>query len=1222
MMNVLQPPKTAFGAQPYKDELSLAATGPYHNNLEPFLGPPTKAIDHNPSDQFPHEAWFLPDAYTGRNDYVRETIVQTVVNYNSFMTTEVLPWREQNNPNIAWDSIKFDKTLIDMEPEQGIPRYVTVEREAHSDFMVRRGLALMVNHGFAATPGGQKDFMYKVATIAGAVQETCDQSGVMALLRCKNMYSGHVTDMVRDAHSAYDMFQHELWKWGIIQHSERGWYHMDAEAESILQTGNIEPDTWIVPSRMRSYAAMGQHAETEVYRAGEKTARGNLELGKKNFSTFRGKKVYEVRPYQLDVDGRVIDPLNRTRMIGDFFVVPYFAMNDANTLECRAGETQVYCCQTDRFEKFSWKQLEKEIDLRVYEEYGIGEYFQWPEAPTQYSDDCQRLSLDTSDLIDPKLNAKLQSKVNEATAAVDTRLTLAMTQLNARTAEIDAENLKAEVDTLRTALGLINTVSARTSADTKRQLEALETLVNELTSDDGAGRVDMLKAAVDELGQTIIAIEARLVVQEQNDPNDEDLAATGAAGGGPGGPGENGSRFNSRTRLALDHALRRAIRVEYQVDPSCAQAARSTWAIVRDRDPALAASRSLRLYAAAFEDTILGLSGETLAELNDAMHFDEHGAQYPVDQVANDLYDAYLDPVASNGGWTALRRKASAAHDAQCAQQATITKTRLLDRAHNAVRAMPDVAATWSVKSNFSAAMRRFVLMFLSVPFKRDTTTYETYYGNVEQRDALIEAFSEIAVGLFTGPTRADSAGRQDVADIQSLWYMLLGDKTIEFCPLLVLLWTVRSAYEYTHAHDEDLAYAPSIRFHEEVFQEYQRNPVVNTSRAIFVTWETLCKQLQFDEPTLLLKNIMYPVFQAMREVVYQGEFFFVHDVYGMGLATDTSPDAWKRRFWNDQHDYTAAASVQHQNVQNNCSGDPVFDILCVRPFREYTMGTGMLLKKGSELGNTFRGWADFQLTDNIIAKTHIGHFTFWHASIVTNPKCLFLAEDIFCTNYLRGEGKTLLKSDLRKEFMDDPMGVMQREDADIICLPIPIGSMDASSHRLNMNNPVSLNNSLAEHTGKFGTSMRGVNISMISSQYPSYLDAGSVVGRSAAQVQLLAAMFGRLHEDDRQYKAVVGKMNNALMKGWAFDKLNNIVDIESANTFETNGNLINTICFHTMQKFRNPKNNRWEVTNLNTGHFGENGIYEGVKKIRCGFIDYFKEMDYQKSMAMGGMCI
>jgi len=36
--------------------------------------------------------------------------------------------------------------------------------------------------------------------------------------------------------------------------------------------------------------------------------------------------------------------------------------------------------------------------------------------------------------------------------------------------------------------------------------------------------------------------------------------------------------------------------------------------------------------------------------------------------------------------------------------------------------------------------------------------------------------------------------------------------------------------------------------------------------------------------------------------------------------------------------------------------------------------------------------------------------------------------------------------------------------------------------------------------------------------------------------------------------------------------------------------------------QFQNPANGRWEVTNLNTGHFGENGIYEGVKKIRCVF--------------------
>jgi len=93
----------------------------------------------------------------GRNDYIKETLVQLIVNYNSFITSEILPCeclpafhvsffrtppryphrfrdsslqtgRQQENPNIAWEKVTFDKTLVDLEPEQGVPRYVTVER--------------------------------------------------------------------------------------------------------------------------------------------------------------------------------------------------------------------------------------------------------------------------------------------------------------------------------------------------------------------------------------------------------------------------------------------------------------------------------------------------------------------------------------------------------------------------------------------------------------------------------------------------------------------------------------------------------------------------------------------------------------------------------------------------------------------------------------------------------------------------------------------------------------------------------------------------------------------------------------------------------------------------------------------------------------------------------------------------------------------------------------
>ena len=358
---------TGLGPGRYPGEESGGTGGEYHNDLAPFFGPPVKAIDVDPSMRFPHEAWFLPDAYKGRNDYIRETIVQLLVNYNSFVTREILPWRQQENPNIAWDSIKFDRTLVDLEPEQGVPRYVTVEREAHTDYMQRRGLALIVNHGFAGTEGGRKDFAYKVSCIANATQETCDQAGISALLRCKNEYARHVTDMMRQSSSPYDLFTGELRRFGIVQHSTRGWYHLDADAQHVMRLENIQPDTWIVPPRMLGYAAMGQMAETEWYRAGD-DARANLMKGEDNFVTFRGKKVFETRPFSLDVDGRTVDPLNRTRMIGDFFVIPYYGTKDDKDTPGKpaAGgdvSTQVYCCDSDRFETFSWSNVYQQSRL-------------------------------------------------------------------------------------------------------------------------------------------------------------------------------------------------------------------------------------------------------------------------------------------------------------------------------------------------------------------------------------------------------------------------------------------------------------------------------------------------------------------------------------------------------------------------------------------------------------------------------------------------------------------------------------------------------------------------------------------------------------------------------------------------------------------------------------------------------------------------------------------
>ena len=339
----------------------------YGEMVEPFWGPPSRKLDDDQSTRYPHEAYFLQDAYAGRNDYIRQTIVYAVVNQNSFMTRVILPWRHQENPNIAWEKVQFNRTLADLEPEQGVPRYVTVEKEKHSDAMVRRGLALIVNHGFAATPGGQSDWAWKLATIAGAMQETCDQDGLLALLACKDQYQTFRDTAVEQLEMADDakrvaVEDRELFRFGVVQREDRGWIALDAEAEYEMRLQHVQPNSWIVPPRMLNFVALGQKAETEYYRAGDE-ARANLRQGGDNFASFRGKKVFETKPYSLDVDGRVLDPLTRERMIGDYFVEPIYD----DTVK-----TSFYCCESDRFEER--KQIVTQANGQDYDGHDGG----WP----------------------------------------------------------------------------------------------------------------------------------------------------------------------------------------------------------------------------------------------------------------------------------------------------------------------------------------------------------------------------------------------------------------------------------------------------------------------------------------------------------------------------------------------------------------------------------------------------------------------------------------------------------------------------------------------------------------------------------------------------------------------------------------------------------------------------------------------------------------------------
>lgn len=1035
---------TGLGAKRYPDEHSGGTAGEYHNELAPFFGPPVKAIDTDPSMRFPHEAWFLPDAYKGRNDYIRETIVQLLVNYNSFVTREILPWRQQENPNIAWDSIKFDRTLVDLEPEQGVPRYVTVEREAHTDYMQRRGLALIVNHGFAATEGGRKDFAYKVSCIANATQETCDQAGINALLRCKNEYTRHLVDMMRQSQSTYDLFTGELRRFGIVQHSTRGWYHLDADAQHVMRLENIQPDTWIVPPRMLAYAAMGQMAETEWYRAGDE-ARANLMKGEDNFVTFRGKKVFETRPFTLDVDGRTVDPLNRTRMIGDFFVIPYYGPESEDNGKPKGGgdvSTQVYCCDSDRFETFSWANVYEQSRLEGMEGF-LGE---------------------------------------ESAGLEDVKVSLS------------AAHVGQQFSTA------IKTIAGAMAGHTGSQ-HAMQT--------DEVAKHPMMESFMDLASETEpVDLHMHQPVIKCEEPP------------------------RPKIHPSVSQAVACAIRSAHGVEPDSASHAAATWASSLSRegfadDIARDAMRQA-LEVSATESIKSAIDVNSDAEMN--AHIQTLVASG--EDVAKVLHDAHLRGSEQNGPFSRVAEKA--------ARSATAIASAV-----RVARSGNDLPSDYRSSYVYTEEQIRNLVT-------KETSKFELNRPYIFKQRCARAFLCSNYVKQSTGVSKQTFQMHEYMGDLP-----------------FVLSTALQNRQRNT-------------RLTEEVIEALnttsgQNHPYSGGVADLLQTLADSSDKAKADER--LEKEIRYI------EVVREEKDRFVVRSFDVHNKAPTSKYTFPVR--DPLYDTTAiarAAKAMNKNFLHEYHV-PAFDLLCVRPFRQYTMGTGMLLKRGEELGNTFRGWADFQLTDNIIAKTHIGHFTFWHASVVTNPKCLFLAEDIFCTNYISGEGRGVLSWEHIEDFKRDPLATMQTHNASIIALPVPVGAMNRKDHRLQMNNPISLTGKLDPATQSY-CGRGGMDMSI-----------GPYV-RDGKKDECL----GRAPDMRWNYRRPPEFMDGTALSAafdqiWGFGHMNHEVDYDNQGVYQTASRTINTTCFHTMQKFLNPTSHRWEVTNLNTGHFGENGIYEGDRK-------------------------
>jgi hypothetical protein len=96
----------------------------------------------------------LPDAYAGRSTQLVETINNLVQNVpDNWYTSAMLPFKRMDDSlNVEWNSITFDRRLMQRVPYEGTSRMLTSMKRSQRDRMVRHGLAMVNNNLLTTSP--------------------------------------------------------------------------------------------------------------------------------------------------------------------------------------------------------------------------------------------------------------------------------------------------------------------------------------------------------------------------------------------------------------------------------------------------------------------------------------------------------------------------------------------------------------------------------------------------------------------------------------------------------------------------------------------------------------------------------------------------------------------------------------------------------------------------------------------------------------------------------------------------------------------------------------------------------------------------------------------------------------------------------------------------------------------------------------------------------------
>ena len=1058
--------------------LSTGHTTNADNPFEPFFGPSSVQDGQNvkAGDVFSHETYNLPDAYKGKSLFLEDILDWLVTRTDEWYTSRVCPWKMTDQLSVRWNIFRFNRTMADLEPHQGVPRYVTAESEERSDRLVRRGLAFIIEHGFWTTERGRKHYLTNLEQITSAVHETAYYGVLHALLAGKNHWKEWNRQYGRRVTRIDDLLRMDRNRWAICQKTPRGMFLLDAQLREMLAYKGVEADTWILPSKVGVYMSMVPSGVSSVEEAGPSKAisdNNNPSAAMRKLTTFRGSVVCETRPFDMDFSGEPNEMLRREKMIGEYYTMLSHDSPSSQEYKTDHRSIFIYNCDVDRFEKV---QITDAIDNCFRFTDGFRPEFQGQQG------DLQGQGVPDGDHEFIK-----RGYGNSSSREVGNRDDPMMCHHGTDEEYRLGKWKREEPNGVCTWLGDLGLEHFRDS-DIRDWAETVKRACFGFTGNPPTPRNcniflrKILPAGM--YDSTCIERNEQLDEQYQAETPDVPIYAQGRR------------VFDSPNAI---EPLISALQDSW--DPSLAHTLLGANHPQMAYVPQLQESQIAQRFHSGFPEMWKSLvKADDFHEVRNSVVGEFNAAGNDTDRLSvlkrsNAMYEQALT-------------------DKAVSRRSKLSEGGLLDRA------LMELQAPSSKKSRSAALKetRAFLDQFSSTVqyFQQldDSRTYEPL-GLLEEvvRD-YIQPLNSVDASQMEKRIEAHiSGGNALTPQTLAQWKTEVSKQSIDTNIERLARNLKPAGLQVPEAPGDVDAFRQDRRTFKQNMEILFANP---------------------GESSFEMRTRMIPVQAAMAEnSASQNDFF-------------------KCMF--------CMCKLNKQVLDKFAEYDILipFGFMITRPFLRYDMCSAILAKSGPSLGQTFMGHADFQLTDDIIHKVHVGHYTFYSKTVIHDDKNYTIAEDVFAAGYKGGEGTRFYtdKEELSKDIHAEAFR------ADIIAHMVPYRTNQPNAPRIQ--NPIDI-------TGKLHPTL--------------YQDTD--IPETDAQVPMFPGA-----------KYLSEKLELRKLTSYTSD---------ATEHFLSPFKYLNTIAFQGPQYYFSNLSGTYARIE-GTGHWGNNA-YNGCKGVRCGDMDYFRDI-------------